>query len=681
LGTALSATQLNATASYNGSPVAGTFTYTPGVGTMLGLGNGQQLAVSFAPSNTTLYNPASKTVTIDVVAGGGTTFYRALNLNGPALVIDGNNWEASASAPNFSYTTNQGVFSNQTIPLVPPTDANRSTMIRSSIWGHNLTLTLGAIPAGTYQVWLYVWEDNLPQVFSISMEGTVVQANYNSGAPGVWNKLGPFQATINDGAINVSVSRATGGGGYAQPSGLEIWSVQSGGNQPPVVANAIADQTATEGTAFNFTFAANTFSDPNAGTVLTYSASLTSGGALPAWLIFNGSTRNFSGTPGSGNVGTLNIRVTASDGAGGSVSDDFVLTVNPATKVTPVITWANPAAITLGAALSATQLNATASYNGSPVAGIFTYTPGVGTMLGLGNGQQLAVSFAPSNTTLYNPASKTVTIDVVAGGGTTFYRALNLNGPALVIDGNNWEASASAPNFSYTTNQGVFSNQTIPLVPPTDANRTTMIRSSIWGHNLTLTLGGVPAGTYQVWLYVWEDNLPQVFSISMEGTVVQANYNSGAPGVWNKLGPFQATINDGAINISVSRAIGGGGYAQPSGLEIWRVNQQAGGREAFVTGTETVEKEQGADGLQLSAYPNPFSRKVNIVFTGKESATTQLAMYDIRGVRVRVLFEGSLLAGKTEQLEVEAADAPDGVYVLQLVNGQFVKHFKLTITR
>ena len=42
-------------------------------------------------------------------------------------------------------------------------------------------------------------------------------------------------------------------------------------------------------------------------------------------------------------------------------------------KATPVITWATPADITYGTALSATQLNATAS-----VPGTFAYTPAAG---------------------------------------------------------------------------------------------------------------------------------------------------------------------------------------------------------------------------------------------------------------------------------------------------------------
>ena len=48
-------------------------------------------------------------------------------------------------------------------------------------------------------------------------------------------------------------------------------------------------------------------------------------------------------------------------------------------KATPTITWSTPADITYGTALSATQLNATAS-----VPGTFVYTPAAGTVLNAG---------------------------------------------------------------------------------------------------------------------------------------------------------------------------------------------------------------------------------------------------------------------------------------------------------
>jgi hypothetical protein len=65
-GTPLGPTQLNATTTPN---VAGTFTYTPPSGTVLGVGAQQALSTSFAPANTANYNtPPAKTVQINVNA-------------------------------------------------------------------------------------------------------------------------------------------------------------------------------------------------------------------------------------------------------------------------------------------------------------------------------------------------------------------------------------------------------------------------------------------------------------------------------------------------------------------------------------------------------------------------------------------------------------------------------------
>ncbi len=77
-------------------------------------------------------------------------------------------------------------------------------------------------------------------------------------------------------------------------------------------------------------------------------------------------------------------------------------------KTTPTITWATPAAITYGTALSATQLDATSG----GVAGTFVYTPASGTVLGAGTNQTLSVAFTPTDTTDYNSASGSTTITV-----------------------------------------------------------------------------------------------------------------------------------------------------------------------------------------------------------------------------------------------------------------------------
>jgi hypothetical protein len=99
-------------------------------------------------------------------------------------------------------------------------------------------------------------------------------------------------------------------------------------NDAPVVANAVPDQGATAGTAFSYTLPANTFTDVDNAS-LTYSATLANGAALPAWLTFNPATRAFSGTPTSANLGSISIRVTASDGSL-AANDTFDLLVEAA---------------------------------------------------------------------------------------------------------------------------------------------------------------------------------------------------------------------------------------------------------------------------------------------------------------------------------------------------------------
>ena len=103
--------------------------------------------------------------------------------------------------------------------------------------------------------------------------------------------------------------------------------VSAAANTAPTVANAIPDQAATAGTAFSYAFPANTFSDADTGDTLSYTATKTGDTALPTWLAFAASTRTFSGTPQAADIGTVAVKVTASDGNGGSVSDTFDITV------------------------------------------------------------------------------------------------------------------------------------------------------------------------------------------------------------------------------------------------------------------------------------------------------------------------------------------------------------------
>ena len=103
---------------------------------------------------------------------------------------------------------------------------------------------------------------------------------------------------------------------------------------------------------------------------------------------------------------TLSVTFTPTDsndytGATASVT----LTVN---KATPAISWATPAAVPYGTALSATQLNAS-----SMAAGTFVYTPAAGVVLGIGT-QTLSVTLTPTDTNDYSTATATVQLTVNA---------------------------------------------------------------------------------------------------------------------------------------------------------------------------------------------------------------------------------------------------------------------------
>ncbi len=101
-------------------------------------------------------------------------------------------------------------------------------------------------------------------------------------------------------------------------------------NNAPTVSNAIANQSTEEEEAWSFQFATDVFNDENTADILTYTATLADESALPAWLSFTPATRTFAGTPTSDDVGTIAIKVTATDNGAGSLSvaDEFDLTVN-----------------------------------------------------------------------------------------------------------------------------------------------------------------------------------------------------------------------------------------------------------------------------------------------------------------------------------------------------------------
>jgi hypothetical protein len=153
---------------------------------------------------------------VNSTAAAEAVFYRAINLNGPALTIDGRNWEAKGTT---NLTVKGSVFENQSVSLKPPTDPARARMIRSSVWGSNVDIEFSDVPAGPHQVFLYVWEDNHNEQFNILINDRVVLERFHSGSAGQWKKLGPWPVTVTNGKLKIS-----GRNGPGNLSGVELWS-------------------------------------------------------------------------------------------------------------------------------------------------------------------------------------------------------------------------------------------------------------------------------------------------------------------------------------------------------------------------------------------------------------------------------------------------------------------------
>jgi len=140
------------------------------------------------------------------------------------------------------------------------------------------------------------------------------------------------------------------------------------------------------------------------------------------------------------------VTITATSQADTSKFGTATVTLTPVvTKTTPVITWAIPAAISYGTALSGAQLDAS-----SPVAGTFAYTPAIGTVLAPGS-QTLSVTFIPTNTTSYNAATASVPLTVNKATPVITWAAPAAISYGTVLSATQLDATASvAGTFTYS---------------------------------------------------------------------------------------------------------------------------------------------------------------------------------------------------------------------------------------
>ncbi len=363
-GTALSATQLDAT-----SPVMGTFAYNPPAGTVLTAGT-HTLSVTFTPTDAADYTNAAATVQLTV-----NQATPSISWGDPAAIsygtaLNGTQLDAiSTVAGTYAYNPPSGTVltagMHKLSVTFTPTDGSDYTTATGTA---QLTVNQ-ATPSITWAT---------PAAVPYGTPLGASQLDATSPVAGSFSYLPPAGTVLPTGPQTLSVTfTPTDAADYTTNTAKATLTV----NQAAPAINWATPTTIPYGTALsstqldaNSTVAGTFVYNPPAGTLLT------------------------AGTH------TLSATFTPTDSADYTTATSTVqLTVSQAT---PSISWATPTAIVYGAALSATQLDAT-----SPVAGALAYSPAAATVLTAGS-HTLSATFTPTDTTDYATAMATVQLTV-----------------------------------------------------------------------------------------------------------------------------------------------------------------------------------------------------------------------------------------------------------------------------
>ncbi|MEQ9903666.1 putative Ig domain-containing protein [Pectobacterium aroidearum] len=383
----------------------------------------QDGSLNFTVPAGTFTDPDGDTLTLSATLANGSPLPSWLTFNPATGTFTGTPGNSDVGTLSIKVTANDGSASVSTTFNLTITNVNDAPVVATPIpaqsVAQNGSLSF-TVPAGTFTD---------PDVGdTLTLSATLANGSPLPGWITFNSATGTFSGTPGNadvGSLSIRVTATDGSNASVHTDfSLTITNV----NDAPVVATPIPAQSVAQGNSLNFTVPAGTFTDPDVGDTLTLSATLANGSPLPGWITFNSATGTFSGTPGNADIGSLSIRVTATDGSNASVHTDFSLTITnvndapvvatpiPAQSVAqdgslnftvPAGTFTDPDGDTL--TLSATLAN------GSPLPGWLTFNPATGTFSGTpGNADVGSLSIRVtatdgSNASVHTDFSLTVT--------------------------------------------------------------------------------------------------------------------------------------------------------------------------------------------------------------------------------------------------------------------------------
>jgi Flp pilus assembly CpaE family ATPase len=406
-GAALSAAQLNAMAS-----IPGAFVYTPAEGEVLVVGM-HTLSAAFTPEDTATYATAQAAVSLTVSKATPVITWTTPAPIAYGAALSATQLNATASVPGtFAYTPAAGVVPTagvQTLLVTfTPTDSEDYATEQATV---SLTITK-ATPA-------VAWPVPDPIAYGVALSDA--QLNATALIPGKFAYLPGDGAVLAAGrhsltlafvpadSTNYTVAHATVSLSVTKAVPAIKWATPASIAYGAALSDAQLNATASVPGTFVYT--------PAAGEVL------------------------------AAEVQSLSVVFTPANATNYTTAEATVqITV---TKATPIITWSKPQAISYGTALSASQLNATAS-----VPGTFAYIPAVGEVLAAGT-QPLSATFTPADAANFSEAQGAVWLTITKATPIVMWPAPDpiLSGDALGAEQLN--ATALVPGtFVYTPAAG-----------------------------------------------------------------------------------------------------------------------------------------------------------------------------------------------------------------------------------
>jgi hypothetical protein len=432
-GTALSSNQLNATAN-----VPGTNNYTPPAGVVLSAGT-NLLSDIFTPTDSADYSVVTGGVTLVVLPApltvtAGSVFrpYGLTNppltvtvsglLNGDSITAVGACLATATSPPgnypitpvlndpnnrlgNYNVTTNLG-----TLTVLKASGTVSLGSLAQTYDGTAKSASATTVPPGLTVTFTYNGSANPPtNAGNYAVVGTILDTNYQGSANGTLVVSRAGATVLLGGLAQTYDATAKVASATTTPPGLTVGLTYNGSGSSPTnagsytVVAAVTDPNYQGGATNTLVIgkANATVTANNAARVFGQPNPLFTGTSIGLLAADNITVSYSCAATNNSPVGTYPIVPNLNDP--GSRLGNYLVTITNGTLTVlpsaPTFTWTNPAAITYGTQLGATQLNASAT-----IAGSFTYNPPAGTALNAGTNTLLA-TFTPTDTNDYSGAT------------------------------------------------------------------------------------------------------------------------------------------------------------------------------------------------------------------------------------------------------------------------------------